>query len=103
MVKLFVEGKERSPRYYWIVDDRCKTKYYKNMIATAWRAEVRRRQDNGSLPADLQEGTYAQFKLQLGGHLYWRPRQCFGFDAKISGIVSPSTFDVEIRGPFGPL
>ena len=102
MVKLFVEGKERSPRYCWGVSDRFKMKYYTNKIATAWRAEVRRRQDNGSLPADLQEGTYAQFKLQLEGYLdgHRLPVNGYGFGGIISGILTPSTFEVQISGPF---
>ena len=100
MVKLLVEGKERSPRYDWGVSDRFKTKYYKSMIAAAWRAEVRRRQDNGSLPADLKEGDYAQFQLQLEGHLPWLRRQRHGFGGIISHILTPSTFQVQISGPF---
>ena len=100
MVKLLVEGKERSPRYDWGVSNRFKTKYYKSMIAAAWRAEVRRRQDNGSLPADLKEGDYAQFQLHLGGPPAWPgPRQA-GFGGVISHIETPSTFRVRISGPF---
>ena len=99
MVKFLVEGKEMSPRYeYEGVGGGYKSKYYKWKIAAAWRAEVRRRQADGSLGADLEEGDYAGF--QITTNKYGNTRRKLGFGGLIDYIETPATFRVRFSGPF---
>ena len=92
------DGSRMSPRNdYANVTRGYKSKYYKRKMAAAWRAVVRRRQANGRLGANLNEGDYVGFRIKMrdGQKIRW-----LSFGGLIDYVVTPTSFQVTFMGPY---
>lgn len=93
------DGSRMSPRNdYANVTRGYKSKYYKRKMAAAWRAVVRRRQANGRLGANLNEGDYVGFRIKMrDGENILRK---LSFGGLIDYVVTPTSFQVSFMGPY---
>ena len=95
------DGDRMSPRNdYANVTRGYKSKYYKRKMAAAWRAVVRRRQANGRLGANLNEGDYVGFRINMRADIQGNYLRNLPFAGLIDYVETPTTFRVRFHGPF---